>query len=319
MLTISTILEAQKRIAPYIYKTPLLRLNNLDDYLGCQAYAKLESFQRTNSFKVRGALNAAMSLPKDKLENGVITASSGNHGKALAYAATQLGTKAYVVVPETAPRIKVEGIRSFGADIVFSIPSERFNVAKKLSEEKNLSFISPFDDYDIMAGQGTAGLEILEQLPDADYVIVPIGGGGLISGISTAIKETNPKIKVIGVEPAVVARYTGSFAEGHPITLAPDSKSVADGLQTLSPGELNYSIVRKYVDRIVTVDEENILKATKLLLTEGKLLAEISSCITLGAVIQGDLRFRPEDKVVFFISGGNIGMDQFTKFENIDI
>lgn len=319
MLTISTILEAQKRIAPYIYKTPLLRLNNLDDYLGCQAYAKLESFQRTNSFKVRGALNAAMSLPKDKLENGVITASSGNHGKALAYAATQLGTKAYIVVPETAPRIKVEGIRSFGADIVFSIPSERFNVAKKLSEEKNLSFISPFDDYDIMAGQGTAGLEILEQLPDADYVIVPIGGGGLISGISTAIKETNQKIKVIGVEPAVVARYTGSFAEGHPITLAPDSKSVADGLQTLSPGELNYSIVRKYVDRIVTVDEENILKATKLLLTEGKLLAEISSCITLGAVIQGDLRFRPEDKVVFFISGGNIGMDQFAKFENIDI
>ena len=319
MLTLSTIHEAQKRISPFIYKTPLLRLNNLDEYLGCKVYSKLESFQKTNSFKVRGALNAAMSLPEDILRNGVITASSGNHGKALAFAATQLGTKAYVVVPETAPRIKVEGIRSFGAEIVFSIPSERFNVAKKLSEEKNLSFISPFDDYDIMAGQGTAGLEILEQLPDADYVVVPIGGGGLISGISTAIKETNPKIKVIGVEPAAVSRYTKSFAVGHPITLAPDSKSVADGLQTLCPGELNYPILEKYVDKIVTVEEENILKATKLFLTEGKLLAEISSCITLGVVLQGELKFKPEDKVVFFISGGNIGMDQFAKFENIDI
>lgn len=319
MLTIESIYEAQKRISPYIYKTPLLRLNNLDEYLGCMVYAKLESFQRTSSFKVRGALNAAMSLPKEILEKGVITASSGNHGKALAYAATQLGTKAYVVVPETAPKIKVEGIRSYGADIVFSIPSERFTVAKKLSEEKDLSFISPFDDYDIMAGQGTAGLEILEQLPEADYIVVPIGGGGLISGISTAIKETNPKIQVIGVEPAVVSRYTSSFSEGHPVTLAPDSKSVADGLQTLCPGKLNFPIVEKYVDRMVTVAEENILKATKLMLTEGKLLAEISSCITIGAVLQGDLKFRPEDKVVFFISGGNIGMDQFTKFENMEI
>lgn len=319
MLTLKMIQEAQKRIEPYIYKTPLLRLNNLDRYLGCQAYAKMESLQKTNAFKVRGALNAAIALPEEALRKGLITASSGNHGKALAYAATQLGTKAYVVVPETAPKIKVEGIKSHGAEVVFSIPAERFNVAKKLSEEKDLSFISPFDNNDVMAGQGTAGLEIMEQLPDVDYIVVPVGGGGLLGGIATAVKEMNPHIKVIGVEPTVISRYTKSFAEGQPTTLAPDSKSVADGLQTLRPGDLNYPVVKKYVDEIVTVDEEYILKATKLFLTEGKLLAEISSCITLGAVLQGAIKFKPEDKVVFFISGGNIGMDQFSKFEEMNI
>lgn len=319
MVTIEAIHEAQKRINPYINKTPLLRLNNLDEYVGCQVYAKLESFQKTNSFKVRGALNALLTLPEDALKKGIITASSGNHGKAIAYAAKQLGTEAHVVVPETAPKIKVEGIQSYGAEIIFSVPAERFNVAKKLSEENNWSFISPFDDNEIMAGQGTAGLEILEQLPDVDYIITPIGGGGLIGGLSTAVKETNPKVKIIGVEPTLVARYSNSFAAGHPVALPPESKSVADGLQTLKPGELNYPVVEKYVDKIVTVDEENILKATKLFLTKGKLLAEISSCITLGAFLQGAVKFNPADKVVLFISGGNIGMDQFSKFEEMSI
>lgn len=319
MLTLEMIKDAQKRISPFIYKTPLLRLNNLDSYLGCQAYAKMESFQKTGSFKVRGALNAALSLPEEALKKGLITASSGNHGKALAYAATQVGTKAYVVVPETAPRIKVEGIKSFGAEVVLSIPAERFNVANRLSEEKNLSFISPFDDYDVMAGQGTAGLEILEQLPELDAIVVPVGGGGLIGGISTAVKELNPKVKIIGVEPSAVSRYTTSIAAGGPVTLPPDSKSVADGLQTLRPGDRNYPVVQSKVDEIVTVDEEYILKAAKLFLTEGKLLAEISSCITIGAVLQGKIRFNPEDRVVFFMSGGNIGMDQFSKFEELSI
>jgi threonine dehydratase len=319
MLTIESILKAQNRITSYINKTPLLRLNNLDEYLGCQVYAKMESFQKTNAFKVRGALNALMTLPEDALRKGIITASSGNHGKAIAYAAKKLGTTAHVVVPENAPKIKIEGIQSYGAEIIFSTPSERFNLAKKLAKENNWSFISPFDDYEIMAGQGTAGLEIIEQLPDVNYIVVPMGGGGLISGISTAVKETNPLIKVIGVEPTSVARYTKSFEKGHPISLPSESKSVADGLQTLKPGELNYPIVKKYVDEIVTVEEENILRATKLFLSKGKLLAEISSCITLGAVLQGSINFNHEDKVVFFISGGNIGMDQFSKFQDIKI
>lgn len=319
MITIDAIHEAQKRISPYVNKTPLLRLYDLDEYLGCQVYAKMESFQKTNSFKFRGALNALLALPEEKLKGGIVTASSGNHGKAIAYAAKQLGTKAYVVVPESAPKIKVEGIQSYGAEVIFSPPAERFNVANQLSKENNWSFISPFDDNEIMAGQGTAGLEILEQLPDVDSIIVPIGGGGLIGGLSTAVKEINPQVKIIGVEPSLVARYSNSFAAGHPVSLPPESKSVADGLQTLKPGELNYPVVEKYVDKIVTVDEEYILKATKLFLTKGKVLAEISSCITLGAFLQRKVKFHPTDKVVLFISGGNIGMDQFSKFEEMSI
>lgn len=319
MLTIEMIQQAQIRIAPYMFKTPLLHLNNLDEYLGCQVYVKIEPLQKTNSFKVRGAVNRLLTLPKEAIKNGVITASSGNHGKATAYAAKQLGVKATVVVPDNTPKIKVEGIKSFGADIIYSVPSERITLAQKLSVENDWCYISPYDDYEVMAGQGTAGLEIMEQLPEADCIIVPIGGGGLISGISAAVKGTNPNIKVIGVEPALVARYTESFAAGHPVALAPDSKSVADGLQTLKPGERNYPIVEKNVDEIATVDEEYILKATKLLLTQGKVLAEISSCTTLGAVLQGKISVKPKDKVVFFLSGGNIGMDQFSKFEEITI
>mgnify|MGYP000844627881 FL=1 len=319
MFTIEKIKEAQKRIAPYVYKTPLLRLNNLEEYLGCQVYTKMESLQKTNSFKVRGAVNKLMTLSEEELNKGIITVSSGNHGKAVAYAATLQGKTARVVIPDNAPKIKVEGIRSYGAEIIFSTVSERYNVARQLSEENGWTLIPPFDDYEIIAGQGTAGLEILEQLPDADYIVAPIGGGGLIGGISTAVKEINPKVKVIGVEPAVVPRYSASFEAGYPVSLDPNSKSVADALQTLRPGERNYPIIEKYVDKIVTVEEENILKATKFLLTKGKLLAEISSCITIGAVLQKAIEFKPEDKVVFLISSGNIGMDQFSKFEEISL
>lgn len=317
MLTIEMIHDARKRIAPYVYETPLLHLNNLDELLGCKVHTKIEPLQKTNSFKVRGAVNRLLTLSDEALNKGIVTVSSGNHGKAISYAASQLGAKAHVVVPDTAPKIKVDGIRSYGAEIIFSGPSERMDVGQKLSNENDWTFISPFDDYEIMAGQGTAGLEILEQLPDVDYIVVPIGGGGLIGGVSTAIKETKPNVKVIGVEPASVPRYTKSFAAGHPVTLDPNSKSIADGMQTLRPGERNYPIIEKYVDEIVTVDEESIIKATKLLLIEGKLLAEFSSCSTLAAILQGTIKVKPEYKVVFLLSGGNIGLDQMDKFKEI--
>lgn len=319
MFTIEAIREAQRRIEPYIYKTPLLRLENLDEPLGCQVYAKMESLQRTNSFKVRGAFNKLLTLSPEELKNGVVTASSGNHGKATAFAAKMLGISAHVVVPDSAPAIKVDGIRSYGAEVIFSEHSQRFIKAEKLAEENGWRFISPFDDYDIIAGQGTAALEIITQMPGFDYLLSPVGGGGLIGGLSTAVKETAPNVKVIGAEPAGVARYTKSFAAGHPVTLGADSKSVADGLQTLRPGIRNYPIVQKYVDGIVTVDDEYILKAAKLMLTRGKLLAEISSCITMGAVLQGTIKFKRDDKVVFFISGGNIDIEQIRKFEGIPL
>lgn len=317
MLTIEMIHQAKERISPYIYETPLLHIPILDDQLGCQVYVKCENMQKTNAFKLRGAINKMLTLSKESLDKGVVTASSGNHGKATAYAAKSLGVKACVVVPNTIPKIKADGIRGYGAEMIYVVPAERYAVAESIKDKRGYTLISPFDDYEIMAGQGTIGLEIMEQLSDVDTVVVPIGGGGLIGGISTSIKETNSNIRVIGVEPTNTCRYTNSYAAGERIKLPPDSSSIADGAQTLSPGERNYPIVQKNVDAIVTVDEEYILKGTNLLLNSGKILAEITSGLVIGAVLQGKLKFGPEEKVVFLLSGGNIGMDQFEKFKEV--
>lgn len=319
MLTLAMIQSAQKRIAPYIYETPLLRLPMLDERLGCKVYVKCENMQKTNAFKLRGAMNRLLTLPEEDLKKGVVTASSGNHGKATAYAAHLLGVPACVVLPDTAPRVKVEGIRGYGAEVVFSAPAARYDVAAQQAAEKGYTLISPFDDYELMAGQGTAGLEILAQLPEVDTVVTPIGGGGLIGGVSTAIKESNADIRVIGVEPTNVCRYTKSIAAGERVRLPDDASSVADGTQTLCPGEQNFPIVCRNVDEIVTADEEYILKATKLLLTQCKILAEITSAQVIGAAMQGKMHFRPEEKVVFLLSGGNIGMDQFKKFQEVEV
>ncbi|NMA48177.1 MAG: threonine/serine dehydratase [Tissierellia bacterium] len=311
MLTIDMICQAKDRIAPYIYETPLLRIPVLDDQLGCQVYVKCENMQKTNAFKLRGAINRLLTLSKEDLAKGVITASSGNHGKATAYAAKCLGLKACVVVPNTIPKIKLDGIRGYDAEVIFAIPSERTAVAKSIRDERECTFISPYDDYEIMAGQGTIGLEIMEQLSDVDTLVIPIGGGGLIGGISTSIKEMNPNIRVIGVEPTNTCRYTKSFAAGKRVKLSSDSTSVADGAGTLIPGERNFPIVQKNVDEIVTVDEEYILKGTKLMLNSGKILIETTSGLVIGAVLQSKLKFHSEEKVVFLLSGGNIAMDGF--------
>lgn len=316
MVSIETIKAARERIAPYIYETPLLHLHALDRYLGCEVHCKMESLQKTNSFKVRGAVNRTLLLSREELERGVVTSSSGNHGKAVSYAAGELGGKAHVVVPENAPKVKVEGIREFGGEVIFCKPAERFIVSDKLVEEHGWTYIPPFDDFDVMSGQGTAALEILDALPDVDCIAVPIGGGGLIGGISTAVKALKPNVRVVGVEPAGVARYTASLEAGKAVTLPADSTSVADGLRTLAPGGRNFPIIQKNVDEVLTVDEEYILKATRLMLMKGKVLAEPSSCVAIGAVLQGKLKFSHSDKVAFLISGGNIGMDQFEKFSD---
>ena len=317
MLNIEMILQARDRIAPYIYETPLLAIPALDDQLGCKVYLKCENMQKTNAFKLRGAMNRLLTLSKEDLDKGVVTASSGNHGKAIAYAAKSLGVKATVVVPNNIPKAKLEGIRSYGAEVIFAVPSERVALAKKISVDRESTLIASYDDYEIMAGEGTIGLEIMEQLPDVDTVVVPIGGGGLIGGISTSIKETNPSIRVIGVEPSNACRYTKSITAGKRISLASDTATVADGTATLSPGERNYPIILKNVDQIITVDEEYILKASNLLLNKAKILAEITSAQVVGAVLQGKLKFNPDEKVVFLLSGGNIGMDQFKMFEDV--
>lgn len=305
MFSIKDIKIAQEKISKYIIKTPLIRMEILDELLKCNVYIKAETMQKTNSFKIRGALNKMLSMTKEELENGVVAASSGNHGKGVAYVAKLLGIKATIVVPDSTPKIKIEGIQTLGAEIVKCPYDERHNVAQKLSKDNGYSIIHPYDDYFVMAGQGTIGLEIIEEMGNMDYIVVPIGGGGLISVIATAIKESEVNTKIIGVEPLVMCRYTKSFEKGEPIVLPPQ-KSIADAILTLTPGEKPFPIVKKYVDNIVTVSEKKIAQGSIKLLTIGKMIAEFSSAIGIAAALEKSVPIPKNSKVCFVISGGNV-------------
>lgn len=210
-LTLETIRAAHARIAPYIVRTPLLRLPALDDALGCEVYAKAECMQRTGAFKLRGAMNKILALTEDERARGFVAASSGNHGRAVAYAAQRFGTHACIVMPETAPAVKQAAIRALGAELVLCGAAERFDVAARLCAERGATMVPPFDDPLVMAGQGTVGLEILEQCPALDALVVPVSGGGLIGGVATAVKALTPHVRVYGAEPEVLPRYRESL------------------------------------------------------------------------------------------------------------
>ena len=216
-LTLETIRAAHARIAPYIVQTPLLRLPALDDALGCEVYAKAECMQRTGAFKLRGAMNKILALTEDERARGFVAASSGNHGRAVAYAAQRFGTHACIVMPETAPAVKQAAIRALGAELVLCDAAERFDVAARLCAERGATMVPPFDDPLVMAGQGTVGLEILEQCPALDALVVPVSGGGLIGGVATAVKALAPHVRVYGAEPEALPRYRQSLRAGHPV------------------------------------------------------------------------------------------------------
>ncbi len=309
---------AAERIAPYAVKTPLIRMRNLEKYLGCEVYAKCENMQVTGAFKFRGAVNRALMLSKEDLDKGIVTASSGNHGKAIAYVAKMLGAKAAVVMPYTAPSIKVEAIKALGAEVIQCETAVRFELAAKICEERGATMIPPFNDDGVMAGQGTIGLEIMEQCPELTKVIVPVSGGGLIGGISTAVKALSPQTEVIGAEPAALPRYSASLAAGKPVTVE-QKKTLADALVSGTPGSHCFPVVAAHVDRFADVSDEYMLKGMKLLLTEGKLLAEPSSCIGIGAVLEGLIKVKPEDKVCFIISGGSVGLGQLKILEEVTL
>jgi len=309
MLTLDNIQAAKMKLASYIYETPVIRLQGLDELLHCNVSIKAENMQKTNSFKLRGALTKMLSMPLEQLQQGVVAASSGNHGIGVSFAAKLLNIPATIVLPDTAPLIKVEGIRALGANVIQCKLAERQGVTEKLSLENGYAIIHPYDDYDIMAGQGTVGLEILQQLPHVDAIVVPIGGGGLISGVATSVKALAPHVKIIGAEPAVVPRYSESIKVGKRL-LVKEQKSLADALLPLQPGERNFPIVEKLVDDIVRVDEASIVSGMKTLLLKGKIMAEPSSAIGIGAALQGILPVAKNDHVCFLISGGNVGLNQ---------
>ena len=308
-LTMDDIRTARERIAPYVVQTPLLRLKNLDERLGCEVYAKAECMQTTGSFKLRGAMNKLLSLTDGELRRGIVAASSGNHGKAIAYACKMLGVKATIVLPHGVARVKEDTIREWGAEIVKCEVSERFEVAERICRERSATLVPPFNDETVMAGQGTVGLEILEQCPGLDALIVPVSGGGLIGGVSTAVKALSPGTAVYGAEPAALPRYTASLRAGKPVTVEKKG-TIADALVSQIPGSVCYPHVAAHVDAVADVDEDAILRGMKLLLLEGKLLCEPSSGIGIGAVLQGLLPVKPGDKVCFLISGGSVSLEQ---------
>lgn len=314
--SVEKIHQARTRIAPYVIQTPLLRLPALDSWLGCQVYVKAECMQITGAFKLRGAMNKMLSLRPDQLAQGVTASSSGNHGRAVSYAAKMLGAKATIIMPDTAPSVKLDAIRELGAQIVQCAPQDRNMMAERICAEQGSVLVPPFNDEDIMAGQGTAGLEMIEQCPELDTVIVPLSGGGLLGGVSTAIKSAAPAVRVYGAEPAPLPRYSVSLAQGKPVTV-PQQSTIADALIGNRPGDLCFPVVQAHVDGVVPVKDTSTLRAMKLLLTQGKLLAEPSSCIGIGAVLQGLIPVSPENKVCFLVSGGNVGLEQLHILEDI--
>ena len=306
MPTLVDIRAARERIGDRVHHTPLLSARRIGDPVGAVLYHKCESLQKTGSFKVRGALNRLALLDDTARGRGVITVSAGNHAQALAWASRDAGVKCTVVMPTTASRTKVDASRGYGAEVVLHGASglEAFARAHELSVERTLTFVHPFDDEAIMAGQGTVGLEILEQCDNVDDVVVSIGGGGLIAGVVVAIKEQRPSVRVYGVEPEGAAVMRKSLDAERPVRL--DSmKTIADGLAAPMAGDRTFPIVKKYVDDVVLVSDEEITTAMRELLFSAKLLAEGAGAAATAAVMSGKIPVEGR-RVVAIVSGGNV-------------
>ena len=298
--------EARENIKDVVTKTPLLYSNVFSKSSNNEVYMKCENLQLTGAYKLRGALNKIISLSKEEKAKGVICSSAGNHDQGVAYASSLMGVKSSIVMPETTPYLKVESTKNYGGNIILhgKCYDDAFLKAKTIEEEEGKVFIHPFNDIDVICGQGTIALEIFEEINDLDYILVPIGGGGLISGISVAAKSLNPNIKIIGVQAEGAPSMALSIKKDKICTL--DSvNTIADGISVKTPGSKTFEIVREYVDDIITVSENDIVNAFLLLVEKHKLVAEASGVVTLAALKK--LRVKNK-KVCCILSGGNIDM-----------
>ena len=312
LVTLEEIAAARIRIGRLARVTPLL---DVSAQAGRPFLLKCENMQPAGAFKIRGAVNMVAQLTDEQRQRGVITYSSGNHGQALALAARELGSPAVVVMPTTAPAIKVEGARAFGAEVILEGTTSAHRLARAEAEAaaRGLTMVPPFDHEWIIAGQGTAALEILEQRGDVAAVVVPIGGGGLVAGVAAAIKQSNPAIRVVGVEPVGAAAMKASVDTGQPVTLA-TVESVADGLMPVRPGDLTFAHVQAFVDAVITVDDPDIVKAVLWMFREAKVVAEPSGAAAVAAVLGGAvdraISIDRHDPVVAIVSGGNIAIER---------
>lgn len=306
LVGLTEIESAARRLAGVAVRTPLLPAHAVSDAVGAEVRLKCENLQRAGAFKIRGAFNFVSQLSDEQVAGGIITYSSGNHAQAVALTGKLRGIRAVVVMPTTAPRVKVEGTKRLGGEVIFegTTSLERKRRAETIAEEEGLVMVPPFDHRHIIAGQGTVGLEIARDWADVDFVLAPIGGGGLASGVAAAVKRMLPHARVIGVEPEGAASMRAALDNGAP-TMLDRSESIADGLLPVITGELTFEHARELMDDVVTVSDDAIREATALLVLRQKLVAEYSGAATTAALLEGKLDAKGA-RVAAVISGGNL-------------
>ncbi|KAJ4759369.1 L-threonine dehydratase catabolic TdcB [Rhynchospora pubera] len=309
---IESIKEAQVRIEPFIHRTPVLSSTTIDSLVGKKLFFKCECFQKGGAFKIRGASNAIFSLDDSEASKGVVTHSSGNHAAAVSLAAKLRGIPAYIVIPKNAPKCKVENVKRYGGQVIWSevTMQSRETVARKVQEDTGAVLIHPFNDGRIMSGQGTISLELLEQVPGIDTIVVPISGGGLISGITLAAKAINPSIRIFAAEPKGADDAAQSKVVGRIVTLS-ETNTIADGLRAFL-GDKTWPVVRDLVDDVITVSDEEIIKAMQMFYEILKVAVEPSGAIGLAAVLSDQFKqseaWKESNKVAIIVSGGNVDL-----------
>jgi threonine dehydratase len=303
--------QARARMGDFVYHTPLLTSRLLSERTGFEVRVKAEMFQRGGSYKIRGPMNKFAQLTDEQKRRGVICSSAGNHAQGVALAAARYGIKAVVCMAENATPSKIDATRAYGAEVVLhgTIWDEANEKAKQLVEEKGYTYIHPFDDEQLIVGQGTVGLEIYQDWPEVELAIVPIGGGGLISGVATALKACSPSIKIVGVESSGAPGMTRSVREGGLLTLD-RVECIIDGLRVKRVGTLNYEIVRQYVDDLVTLPDEQIFEAVVWIMSHLKVVPEGAAAAPVAALLHGLVKAPPKTKVVCVLSGGNVDLEQ---------
>ncbi|NLI65366.1 MAG: threonine ammonia-lyase [Tissierellia bacterium] len=314
MLRLYNFIEARERMRTVTNDTKIIYSEVFSEETGHEVYIKPENLQRTGSFKLRGAYNKIMKLSDEEKKRGVIASSAGNHAQGVAYAAQQLGIKSVIVMPKDAPLIKVDATKNYGAEVVLhgDVYDDAYNKACELQEKEGYVFVHPFDDKDVIEGQGSIGLEILDEINDVDIILVPIGGGGLISGIASAVKQMNPNIKIVGVEPEGAASALAALNCGDVLELS-DCNTIADGTAVKRIGNLPFKYIRQYVDEIVTVSDYDLMEPFFILVERHKLIVENSGILSLAALKK--LKEKNK-KVVSILSGGNIDVRTISSMIN---
>ncbi|MFD0168233.1 pyridoxal-phosphate dependent enzyme [Streptomyces decoyicus] len=322
VVTLDDVRDAARRLTGVAHRTPVLRSRTLDALVGAEVHLKCENFQRAGAFKFRGAYNAVSRLSPEQLARGVAAYSSGNHAQAVALAARELGSHAVIVMPEDAPKSKTDATAGYGAEIVRydRYTGDRAALGRQLAEERGLTLIPPYEHPHIIAGQGTAALELIEETGPLDALLTPVGGGGLMAGSATAATALVPGIRMIGVEPAAGDDTLRSLAAGHPVTI-PVPRTIADGQAIETPGELTFSVNRRLLDSVVLVSDDEIRAAMKLAFERLKIVTEPSGASALAALLTGRVALPPvpgrpgrdphPPRIGVIISGGNVGLDRF--------